>query len=151
MRPGVRFALDLGQARIGVAKCDASAMLASPFEVWSAGEPVEVAQRLGQLIAEYEPLEFVVGLPTALSGNEETAAARVRETVNALSAALPGSVFRLVDERMTTVAARRHLQASGYTTRTDKQLIDAAAATILLEDALESERRQGIPPGEVVA
>ena len=150
MRKGVRLALDLGGVRTGVARCDASGVLASPMAVWQASSAAELIPLLSLALAQDEVLEIIVGLPTDLRGNEAVAAHSVRSLVHDLAVALPTVTFRLVDERLTTAAARKQLQAAGYSTRTDKALIDAAAATILLEDALEAERRQGVPPGEPV-
>ncbi len=150
MRRGVRLALDLGGVRTGVARCDATGVLASPMAVWLASSATEISPLLEAAMSEEDILEVIVGLPTNLRGNQALAAERVREVVRELASMLPSLTFRLVDERLTTVAARKQLQAAGYSTRTDKALIDAAAATILLEDALEAERRQGVAPGEIV-
>lgn len=151
MRSGVRLALDLGAVRTGVARCDASATLASPMAVWPAATADELVRPLRLALEEDSVLEVIVGLPTDMRGDEAMAAKRVRDLVGELADLIPEAIFRLVDERLTTVAARRQLQSAGYTTRTDRKLIDAAAATVLLEDALEAERRQGVPPGEVVS
>lgn len=148
MRPGVRLALDLGAVRIGVARSDALGLLASPYAVWQTES--EWVQELKLTCTEFSVLEVLVGLPLDLRGEEAQAAQSVRQIVESLAEGLPDIPFRLVDERLTTVAARRRLQESGHTTRTDKVLVDAAAATVLLEDALEAERRRGDPPGEVV-
>lgn len=150
MRRGVRLALDLGGVRTGVARCDASGTLASPMAVWQAATAQELLPKLTQALADEAVLEVIVGLPTDLRGAESQAASRVREIVHELAAGLPDVSFRLVDERLTTASARKQLRSAGYTTRTDKALIDAAAATVLLEDALEAERKQGEPPGEIV-
>ncbi|NED86407.1 RuvX/YqgF family protein, partial [Streptomyces sp. SID11233] len=57
---------------------------------------------------------------------------------------------RLVDERMTTVTAGQGLRASGVNTKKGRSVIDQAAAVIILQTALESEQRTGLPPGEDV-
>lgn len=150
MRRGVRLALDLGSVRTGVARCDASGTLASPVAVWKVDSAESLASALKELLMNDEVLEVIVGLPTDLRGAQGQAAAHVRGRVSDLKALLPDITFRLVDERMTSAAARKQLQNSGYTTRTDRDLIDAAAATVLLQDALEAELRQGHAPGEVV-
>ena len=150
MRTGVRFALDLGSVRIGVARCDSTGTLASPHAVWQVAEPEVLIGQLKSLIEEYEPIEIVVGLPTDMRGEQGIAAQNVREQARELQIRFPQITWRLVDERLTTAAARKQLAASGYTTRTDRKLIDAASAVILLEDTLEAERRQGVAPGEVV-
>ncbi len=158
MRNGIRLALDLGDARIGVAACDSAATLAFPVATVPAGEGE--LDRLIELIAEYEPVEIVVGLPRSLSGGEGPAAAKIRERASGLAARLAGGgpagaqippSVRLVDERLTTVSASRQLREAGKSSRQQRSRIDAAAAVAILEHALDSERHQGFPPGELVS
>ncbi len=147
MRRGVRIALDLGASRIGVAKCDPDGLLSSPVAVL---KPEDLHNALNELIAEYDPIEVIIGLPIDLRGEHGVAAQAVIEQANAIATTHPKLDFRLVDERMTTRVARGQLRESGHTTRTDKGLIDAVAASVLLEDALEYERRNNKAPGQVL-
>ncbi|NEE24244.1 RuvX/YqgF family protein, partial [Streptomyces sp. SID7982] len=57
---------------------------------------------------------------------------------------------RLVDERMTTVTAAQGMRASGVKSKKGRSVIDQAAAVVILQNALESERASGNPPGEGV-
>lgn len=63
MRRGRRLAIDVGDARIGVASCDPDGVLATPVETVPGRDVPAAHRRLRQLIAEYEPIEVVVGLP----------------------------------------------------------------------------------------
>ena len=146
MRKGVRLSLDLGEVRIGIAKCDPDGILASPVQV---STPASIENDLANLIAEYSPIEIIVGLPIDLRGVSGISAENVRMKVADLVEKFPHLPFRVVDERLTTKVARSQLQASGVGTRDDKNLIDAVAASVLLEDALEYERRNGSAPGQV--
>lgn len=148
-RPGVRLALDWGQARIGVAACDPAGTLAYPVEAVSAG-PAAIA-RITALVAEYAPIEVLVGLPRSLAGGEGPAALTVRTQVVELVAALAPLPVRLVDERLSTVAAAQRLRESGRSAKKQRSRIDAAAAAGILEHALEGERHQGVPPGELLS
>ncbi|MFW6599635.1 Holliday junction resolvase RuvX [Propionibacteriaceae bacterium Y2011] len=157
-RFGVRLALDLGQARIGVAACDPRATLAYPVETVPAGAGTLAADdpalaRLLALVAEYEPIEVVVGLPRSLRGDDGPAALRIREQAGRLAAALaPAAVtVRLVDERFTTTTATQQLRAAGRAGRKQRQVVDQVAAVGILEHALASERSGGQPPGELVS
>jgi putative holliday junction resolvase len=150
VRRGVRLALDLGEARIGVAACDADGTLAYPVTTLPAG-PAEL-DALDRLVAEYEPVVVVVGLPRSLSGGEGPAAVRIRARAAALAERLAGRAeVRLVDERLTTVTAAQQLRAAGRSARRQRALIDAAAAVTILEHALAGERSQGITAGELVS
>jgi putative Holliday junction resolvase len=143
-RRGVRIGLDWGDARIGVARCDPDGVLATPYGTVRAGER-EVADLLA-VLAELDPVEVVVGLPTSLSGTEGPAAAKVRERARRLASATSVPV-RMVDERLTTVEASRRLREGGRRAKQQRSVIDAAAAAAILEHALAVERSRGEPPG----
>jgi putative Holliday junction resolvase len=148
LRRGVRLALDWGEARIGVAACDRDGVLAYPLTtVRAAG--TEIAD-LAALVAEHQPIEVFVGLPRSLRGTDGPAAVNIRTRAAQLAAAVPVPV-RLVDERLTTVGAADRLRAAGKRAREQRESIDAAAATLILEQALALERAKGSPPGELVS
>jgi putative holliday junction resolvase len=148
MRQGVRLALDWGDARIGVAACDREAVLPYPVKAVRAGQR-EIAE-LVATVAEYQPIEVLVGLPRSLSGGEGPAAAKARDRAVRLAEAIAVPV-RLVDERLTTVTAARRLTEGGKRAKEQRQLIDAAAAVTILEQALAVEQSQGRAPGELVS
>ncbi|MEV6008456.1 Holliday junction resolvase RuvX [Streptomyces sp. NPDC051976] len=150
MRRGRRIAVDVGDARIGVASCDPDGILATPVET-VPGRDVEAAlRRLAAIVGEYEPLEVVVGLPRSLSGSEGPAAAKVRDFAQRVAKIIFPVPVRLVDERMTTVTAAQGLRASGRNAKKGRSVIDQAAAVIILQSALETERVSGKAPGESV-
>ncbi|MBA3021303.1 Holliday junction resolvase RuvX [Propionicimonas sp.] len=146
MRRGVRLALDWGKARIGVAASDRDALLAFPVETIAAG-PGAIT-RVVALVAEYEPIELILGLPRNLAGEDGPAAVAMLAVADELAAVLPELPLRLVDERMTTAAASRQLSGVGRNTRKQRSVIDQAAAVALLETALQQERNTGRPAGE---
>ena len=148
MRRGVRMALDWGDARIGVAACDRDGILAYPVSTVRAGAD-EIAE-LEALVAEYGPVEVLVGFPRSLSGREGPAAGKARERAGRLAGAV-GVPVRLVDERLTTVTASQRLSQGGKRVKEQRELIDAAAAVAILEQALAFEQSRGIPPGELVS
>ncbi|WP_075779764.1 Holliday junction resolvase RuvX, partial [Streptomyces acidiscabies] len=77
-------------------------------------------------------------------------AVKVRGFAEALAKAVDPIPVRLVDERMTTVTAAQGLRASGVKSKKGRSVIDQAAAVIILQQALESERVSGKAPGEGV-
>ena len=151
MRSGVRLGVDVGKARIGLAQSDPSGLLATPLEtvarVWNDAVELPSADlnRLLQLEAELDPIEWLVGLPIALSGNETASTADARAFATAL-AKVASSPVRLVDERLSTVSAHAQLRSSGRKTKQHRSVIDQVAAVILLQSALDSERG-GVLPG----
>lgn len=150
MRRGRRLAIDVGDARIGVASCDPDGILATPVETVPGRDVLAAQRRLKQLVEEYEPIEVVVGLPRSLKGGEGPAAVKVRAFAQELARAIAPVGVRLLDERMTTVTASQGLRASGVKSKKGRSVIDQAAAVIILQQALESERASGKAPGEGV-
>ena len=145
MRRGRRIAFDPGSVRIGVAVCDRDAILASPHEPVAADD----GAALRELIAEVEPIEIVIGLPRGLDGNEGPAAQAARSLASEIASAVDFPV-RLVDERLSTVEAQRGLHDQGLSIRQSRGMIDSAAASVVLQHALDAERSSGQPPGEVL-
>ena len=152
MRHGVRLGIDPGDARIGVARSDPTGFLATPVETVRRGKG-DLA-RIAAIAAEEEAgspvLEVVVGLPRSLSGREGPAAAKVRQFAAALARRLAPLPVRLVDERMTTVSAEAMLRDQGRTGGKRRAVVDQAAAVLILQHALDTERATGNPPGEIV-
>lgn len=148
LRPGVRLAIDWGDARIGVAACDAGGVLAYPVQTVPAGGAAE--RQLAELVAEYAPLEIVVGLPRSLDGSEGPAARKVRKRANSLAKRIRPVRVRLLDERLTTVSAARTLTERGRKAHQQRSVIDQVAAVTILEQALTAERQTGSAPGELI-
>lgn len=146
---GVRLGIDWGQARIGVAACDAGGVLAYPVETISpAADEGHVLRRLRAIVAEYEPVVAYLGLPRHLRGGEGEAAAIARGRGAWLSRHVAGLEVRLVDERMTTLTASRQLHEAGRSARAQRGVIDQAAAVAILNHALDAERLTGSRAGE---
>ena len=149
VRSGVRLAVDPGSVRIGVARSDPGGVLATPLTVVRQGK--RALDALAELATAEEAMEILVGLPRSLSGREGPAAAGAKRFAANLAARVAPLPVRLVDERFTTATAHDALRAGGHDSRARRQTIDAAAAAVLLEAALESERRTGRAPGELVS
>lgn len=148
MRFGVRLGIDPGDARIGVARSDPSGFLATPVETVRRGRG-DVA-RIVRLVREAEAVEVVVGLPRSLSGGEGPAAAKVRDFARGLARQIDPVPVRLCDERLTTVSAESMLRERGRTGAKRRAVVDQAAAVLILQNALDTERASGSAPGEIV-
>lgn len=146
MREGVRLAVDVGSVRVGVARSDPGGILASPLTVLRSGRLDELAT----LVAGADAIEVIVGLPTSLSGREGAAAAAARGFAAELASRLAPVPVRLVDERFTTTQAHDALRRGGKDSRARRGTVDAAAAAVLLQAALDTERATGNPPGRLV-
>lgn len=146
-RRGTRLGVDWGTTRIGVAACDADAVLAYPVETVSAHDQSAALARIVELAEQYQVIEVVMGWPLALSGRPEIAAQSITE-VAAQLAALTRVPVRLVDERLTSAVVNRQL--ASMDTRKRRKIADQAAAAGILEGALSHERNTGTPPGHLI-
>jgi putative Holliday junction resolvase len=142
--------IDPGDVRIGVAASDPSGLLATPVETVARGRGDRA--RLRAIAAELGAREVVVGLPRSLSGREGPAAVKARAFAADLAADLAddGVEVRLLDERLTTVSAEAVLRSRGRTGKQRRAVVDQAAAVVMLQNALDTERGTGRPPGELV-
>jgi putative Holliday junction resolvase len=150
VRRGVRIGVDVGKARIGVARSDPSGLIATPVVTVAraADGDADVREILGAA-TEHDAIEIVVGLPLSLSGGRTPSTEDAERFAERIAAASPLPV-RLVDERLSTVSAQSALSASGRNTRKSRPVIDQVAAVIILQHALDSERAGGSAPGTVV-
>ncbi len=131
------LAIDLGDRRIGLAISDPTGTIASP-----AGH---ITRRPGkrppvnELIERARSLDaqgFVVGLPLDENGEETERSGEARRVAELLGERT-GLPVRLVDERFTTAAALRAIREMGGSTRGRKGDVDALAAAVLLQHALQ--------------
>jgi putative Holliday junction resolvase len=143
----VRLGVDVGRARVGVARCDPDGMLAVPVETVPRTDAA--VERIAALAAEYEPLELVVGLPVNMQGADTASTLDAREFAAALLARTRISTS-LVDERLSTVTAHAALRSSGRTQKNSRSIVDQVAAVVLLQQAIDTEKSTGNPPGVTI-
>lgn len=149
MRKGIRIAIDLGEKRIGVARCDSEATIALPVETIYRCGGQEIYD-IADIVEEYQAIEVIIGLPRLLSGIEGKNSADVRQWAQKLSCVIPKIRIRLVDERLSSVSAHQALSAAGMRGQKQRSVVDQQAAVYILEQALEIERKTGNAPGEEV-
>jgi putative Holliday junction resolvase len=132
--------------RVGVAASDPDGVLATPLAVLQRDPKrgTDLAE-LARLADERGAVEIVVGLPRSLSGAEGGAAKIAREYASTLAQRVAPVSVRLVDERLSTVEATRGLQRAGVGAREGRKVVDAAAAAVILQHALDAERQAGAP------
>lgn len=146
-RRGVRLGIDVGKARVGVARCDPDGMLAVPVETVPRSNTS--LARIAELAGEYGPMEFVVGLPVNMQGADTPSTTDAREFAAALQR-LTGVPVRMMDERLSTVTAHSALRSSGRNQRNSRSIVDQVAAVVLLQHAIDTEKSTGIPAGVAV-
>lgn len=139
-RRGVRIGVDVGSVRVGVAASDPDGMLAVPVTTLRRGGARRGGsdlERLVEIITDRHAVEVVVGLPRHLSGREGQAVRHAREYAAVLSTRIAPVPVRLVDERLTTVAAHRRMAERGLRSRARRELVDQEAAVQILQHHLD--------------
>lgn len=141
---GRRLGIDVGSVRIGVASSDPDGILATPVETVAranAKRDDSDVRRIVDLVAEYEAVEVVVGLPRTLRGEDGKATALVRGFARVLQRRLDPIPVVFADERFSTVVAQHSLRGSGVRARDQRDVIDQAAAVAILQAWLDARRR----------
>ena len=133
--------IDLGKARTGVAICDKGELLASPLTVVTEYHREQLVEKLAVLAKENKAELLAVGLPRNMDGSEGESAQNARE-IGALLEEVTGLPVEFVDERGTTITAHGYLNATNTRGKKRKAVVDAVAATVILEDCLRRRRNQ---------
>ena len=133
----VALALDIGDARIGVAVSDRTGTVASPVQVLPAAEVLGLSRSFRAIVADHEPDVLVVGRPRTLAGEDGPQAERVMEAGRDLARAL-GLPVEFADERLSSAEAKRILREQGLTERKMRGKVDMLAASLFLQAWLDS-------------
>ena len=137
--PGRRLALDLGDRRVGLAISDPTGLVASPHGMFERRGPRRDLDVVEALVREHGIVEVVVGWPRSMSGAVGERAKLAEAFAERLRGRLPAPVV-LWDERLTTVEAQRTLIAGGVRRERRRQVVDAMAASLILQGYLEAQR-----------
>jgi len=149
--------VDYGARRIGLALSDSSATLARPWQMVPVrGGPERSAAAVAAIVKTLQESDdpdlhgIVVGLPRRLNGEDTDQTPHVRVFAATLHAATTLPVA-LQDERLTSVEAEARLAERERDWRKRKALIDAEAASILLQDYLDGRARGRTAAGTEVS
>jgi putative Holliday junction resolvase len=133
--------VDLGSRRIGVAVTDSGQTVATGVTALTrSGDRALDHRALATLVAEYDAVGVVIGLPISLSGDTGPAARHVLDEVAEIRANV-GVEVATEDERLTTRQAAGALRTGGRPGRDQRRVIDQSAAALLLQTWVE--RRSG--------
>ena len=134
---GVLLALDLGTQTIGTALCDAGWRFASADKTLPRGKFGRDREVLAALVAARGVRGIVIGLPRNMDGSEGPRAQASRAYARNLSAALSLPIL-LWDERWSTTSAERALIEQDMSRARRKERIDAHAAAVILQGAIDA-------------
>ncbi|MBS1185645.1 MAG: Holliday junction resolvase YqgF [Proteobacteria bacterium] len=129
---GTVLAFDLGLKRTGVASGELSIGVAHPLNVIQAESTEARLAAIARLVAEWQPVLLVLGLPTHADGSEHEMTRVAKNFARKLESHFNLPVF-LVDERHTSTAAESELHARGIHGKKNRALLDAVAAQLILQ------------------
>ena len=136
------MAIDYGDARTGVAISDRMGMLVGQTAVIQSWNREKTAQEIKKKIEDNQVERLVMGFPRNMDGTEGPRAALYREFA-AYLAEVTGMEVILWDERRTTIDAHQILFQSGKNARQRKKVVDAVAASLILEGYLTYRKSRG--------
>ena len=134
------LSVDLGKARTGLAICDKTEMLASPLAQIHEKNIEHLIDKVANIAVAREVEMIVVGLPKNMDGSEGESAENARDFASKLKEKT-GLLVRMQDERGTTITAHKYLNATNTRGKKRKNVVDSVAATIILQNYLDSKNR----------
>ena len=133
------MSVDLGHVRTGLAISDKNGFLASSLCVIEERSDTRLVEKIVQNARENHAERIVVGLPKNMDGSEGESARRARELAAQITEQ-SGIPTVMQDERGTTLTAHAYLSAGDVYGKRRKQKVDAVAASIILQDYLDSRK-----------
>lgn len=133
---GTTLAFDFGEVRIGVAQGDAEVGLSHPLTTVTGGSNEAKFEAVEKLVGEWQPVQFVVGLPVHADGTEHELTRLSRKFGRRLQGRFKLPVY-WVDERMSSLYAESLLAEAQVFGRKQKAVLDQVAAQAILQGFFE--------------
>ena len=135
------MSVDLGKARTGLALCDKTEFLASPYKVIFEKSPQKLLQKVADAANEAKAALIVVGLPKNMDGSEGESAQNARAFAAQLTELTEVETV-MQDERGTTITAHSFLNDTNTRGKKRKNVVDEVAATIILQNFLDARKNK---------
>ena len=133
------IALDVGDKRIGVALCDPDGILASPLTTLVRQAKDTSLDEILQIVEENDVAEIVIGIPYSMSGRVGPQTRITMDYADSLAGKTDLPIHR-IDERLSSVQAKRMIREAGARPSENKGKIDSVAAAIILQAYLDSKK-----------
>ncbi len=130
--------LDYGERRIGLALSDPLGIIARPLAIIDRKETKDYISRISEIISEKKITSIVVGLPLTLKGHNSKQTEIVLAFIDQLQSELQIPILS-IDERLSSMAAKKSLQIQSVKTGHEKGRVDETAAAIFLQEYLDSK------------
>ncbi|MDN5700762.1 MAG: Holliday junction resolvase RuvX [Kocuria sp.] len=151
---GVRMGVDVGSVRVGIALTDPDCVLATPHQTVTRDKNRKKrfdVKIITGMCEQFGVVAVYVGLPRSLNGQENPSTDMAREYAAALQNRLRSreceTIVRLVDERLSTVAAHQSLLDAGVSRKQHMDKVDQVAAVTFLQSAIDQGKATGTEPG----
>lgn len=135
------LALDVSKKAIGLAGSDPDWTLATPIVTIRRNGLQNDVQALRRWQEERSAGALIIGLPLNMDGSEGPRCQSIRQFAKDVDRALDLPIL-LFDERLTTFEAAERADELGFKGKKRAEMLDALAATLILEDALNALRRE---------
>ncbi len=135
----IMMSVDYGDVRTGVAFCDKSEVLASPYGVIHESYQPKLVQKLAEIVAEKGAQKIIVGLPVNMDGSYGFRCDACRELGKMLQET-SGIEVDYQDERLTTVIAHDFLSANNVKGKKRKEKVDAVSAVLILQSYIDKNK-----------
>lgn len=133
------MSVDYGDARTGVAFCDAKEILASPYCVVNEKYKPKLVDKLAVIAADKKAEKIIIGLPVNMDGTNGYRCDECRELGDMLKQKT-GLNVEYQDERLTTVIAHGYLNDNNVRGKKRKETVDAVSAVIILQSYLDKNK-----------
>jgi len=130
--------LDYGERRIGLALSDPLGIIAKPLTIIDRKKTLDHISQIAEIVSNKKIISIVVGLPLTLKGQYSKQTKIVLEFIDQLKLDIKIPVIA-IDERLSSVAAKKSLQVQAVKTGHEKGRVDETAAAIILQEYLDSQ------------
>ena len=130
--------IDYGERRIGLALSDPLGIIAKPLKVIDRKTTPNYKSAIIEIIEEKKVIEIVIGLPITMRGEYSNQTKTVQNFINEISGICNIPVTK-IDERLSSIAAKKALHEQGVKTGHEKGRVDETAAAIILQEYLDSQ------------
>ena len=129
--------IDYGEVRVGLSLSDLTQTIASPFKTVIYKSADNLLNQLKEIIAENEVEKLVVGVPYNMKGEDTKQTLKVKEFISFLESNLSYDI-ELIDERLSSIEAEKTMHKMNIKTGHNKSDIDKIAASVILQEYLDS-------------
>lgn len=137
------LAIDYGQKHFGLAISDSKGVVASPLDVLSITKNRDVHNIIEEIIKmanEYKIKSILVGKPQMFEKEHKKTQEKITSFISLLEKATTIPIITW-DESFSTTDAQNMLISLGQNSRSSKEKIDKIAATVFLQEFLNSKKK----------